>query len=109
MNTHRTSQRPTGVMIFFFLTRLSVKCSIKTKFNQLSDMRRKRRGKGDKWRGRRRRRASRRDEKEQEMGPEWKAGGDIMLLEPGLAPRPALNTLLTVLCTSLKLNNSTRP
>lgn len=32
-----------------------------------------------------------------------------MLLELGPAPRPTLNTLLTVLCTSLRLNYSTLP
>lgn len=44
--TERTSRRPTRIMIFFFLTRLGVKCSIKSKFNQLSDVsgRRVRRG-----------------------------------------------------------------
>lgn len=34
------------------------------------------------------------------------AESDIMLLEQRPALRPALNTLLTVLCTSLKLNYS---
>lgn len=79
-----------------FWTQLSIKCTIKAKFKQRNESK-----------GKRVENASRTDKKEQERGQEEKAGGDIMLLEQGPALRPMLNTLLTVLCTSLRLNYST--
>lgn len=47
------------------------------------------------------------EEKGAERHEEEKVGSDIMLLEQRPALRPPLNTLLTVLCTSLRLNYST--
>lgn len=80
----------------WFWTQLSIKCAIKAKFNQwnASEGERVEKSKSNGW-------------KEGGKGQEEKAGSDIMLLEQSPALRPALNTLLTVLCTSLRLNYST--